>query len=146
VPIGRVAYIIAMLWLPKANVLRGQPHNIALGIDDTGTSTASSDINADIVVEVDIQLLPGVSGSFPGSLGGCTTVGQRGHFVGCTSYEMKLRSFCFHLGTRALGITEIGQFEVQVPSGFELSSIYRKEREARGIEYDSIDLPHIPVG
>jgi hypothetical protein len=59
---------------------------------------------------------------------------------------MKLRSFCFHLRVRALGITERGQFEVEVPSGFQLSSIYRKEREARGVEYDSIDLPHIPVG
>jgi hypothetical protein len=93
VPIGRVAYIITMLWLPKANVLRGQPHNIALGIDDTGTSTASSDINADIVIKVDIQLLPGVSGSFPGSLDGCMTVGQRGHFVGCTWYETKIFLF-----------------------------------------------------
>lgn len=42
-----------MLWLPETNVLGRQSDNVPFGIDDTGPSTASPDINANVVVEVD---------------------------------------------------------------------------------------------
>lgn len=68
-----------MLRLPETNVLRGQSHNIALGIDDTSTSTAGANVNANIVVHVDCQVLAGVTGCFAGALEGGASIRKRCH-------------------------------------------------------------------
>ena len=44
------AYIVASLWLPKANILRCQTNDISSFVDDTSSSTACTHVNAYEVV------------------------------------------------------------------------------------------------
>ena len=53
-------YIVALFWLPQANVLRGKPNNVTLGVDHTSPSAAGADVNANIVVHVHVQFIVGV--------------------------------------------------------------------------------------
>lgn len=55
-------YIVALLGLPKADILRGHAQDIAFGVDDTSSSTAGADIDADIVLHVWVQFVVGISG------------------------------------------------------------------------------------
>ena len=52
-----MAHIIALLWLPQANVLRSQPDNVASAVNDASTGTPSTHINANIVIHVRIELI-----------------------------------------------------------------------------------------
>ena len=45
---GRL-YVVSLLRLPQANVLRRQTNNVSFAINDTGSSTSSSDVNSDVV-------------------------------------------------------------------------------------------------
>lgn len=82
--VGRVlemSYIVTMFWLPESNVLRGQADDVALGIDDTSSGTASSDVNADEMVQMHLDILARVAGGLAGALTRGTTERQRDHGV-----------------------------------------------------------------
>ena len=53
-------YIVALLWLPQTDILRGQAHDVAFGIDNASASTAGADVNSNIVIHVDVQLIVGI--------------------------------------------------------------------------------------
>lgn len=55
-------YIIASLWLPKTNVLRGYSYNIALVVHDTGSCAACADIDTNVVLDIGMELIARVSG------------------------------------------------------------------------------------
>jgi len=48
-------YIIALLWLPKANVLRGQADNIAIVVNNAGTRAPCPHVNANIIARLDLH-------------------------------------------------------------------------------------------
>lgn len=60
------AYIVTSLWLPKSNILRGQSNNVTFVINNTGPGTSSTYINADVVVQVRVDLLSWIHGSLSG--------------------------------------------------------------------------------
>lgn len=64
-----------MLGLPEAYVLGCQADDVTLAVNDAGTGTAGSDINADIQVLVHLDLFARISGCLP------STKWQRGHLV-----------------------------------------------------------------
>lgn len=43
---GLLAYVVSLLGLPETNVLGSHAQDIAIGIDDTGTGTAGTDIDS----------------------------------------------------------------------------------------------------
>lgn len=63
-----VTYIVAMLRLPKADILGGEADDITFGVDDAGTGTTSTDVDADVMVHLYLQLLPRVRGGLSGAL------------------------------------------------------------------------------
>ena len=52
-----LAYIVSRLRLPQANVLRGQANNVAGLVDDTGSRTAGADVNANVMVHLDVNFV-----------------------------------------------------------------------------------------
>lgn len=59
-------HIVALLWLPEPNVLRGQTDNISLVIDHTGSGTTSTNIYSDLANVV-------LSGLLSSRYGGAST-------------------------------------------------------------------------
>lgn len=53
-------YVVALLGLPKTNILRGQAHNVALCIDHAGSSATGANINSNIMVHVYVQFVVGI--------------------------------------------------------------------------------------
>lgn len=60
-----LTHIVAGLWLPESNVLRCEAHDVAGFVDDTRSRTACADIDADVVILLDIHFVPDVHGALP---------------------------------------------------------------------------------
>lgn len=74
------AHVVASLGLPEANVLRGKADNVALVVHDTGTRTAGTDINTNVVINVRVKLVARVSRHLARLLPrGRSSVGKRRH-------------------------------------------------------------------
>ena len=50
-------YIVALFWLPQANVFGGKPNDVTFGVNHTSPSAAGADVNADVVVHVHVQFI-----------------------------------------------------------------------------------------
>ena len=50
-------YIVTLLWLPQADVLRGQAHNVAFGIDNTSSSATGTNVDANVVIHMYVQFI-----------------------------------------------------------------------------------------
>lgn len=93
----RVAYIVTVLRLPETNVLGGQAHDITLRVNNASSSTAGSDVDTDVMIEMHLQVLTRVGGGLARALTRGTTVGQRGHdavggesiYLGMTNAELE---------------------------------------------------------
>ena len=55
-------YIVALLRLPQPNVLRCQPYNIPLAIDDGCSGATSANVDTNVVIHVRVQLVVRVGG------------------------------------------------------------------------------------
>ena len=42
------SHIVTLLWLPKANILRGQTNNVSFVIDDTGSGAAGANVDSNL--------------------------------------------------------------------------------------------------
>lgn len=58
-----LTHIVPSLWLPQSDVLRCQPDDVAGFVDDTGSGTACADIDADIVILLDVHFISDVDGA-----------------------------------------------------------------------------------
>jgi hypothetical protein len=63
-----------MFRLPETDVFGGQAHNVTFGVNNAGSSTAGSHINANKMVEMHLQVLARVTGSLSRALTGRATV------------------------------------------------------------------------
>ena len=50
-------YIVTLLWLPQPDILRGQANYVTLRIDDASSSTAGTDVDAYVVIHMDIEFI-----------------------------------------------------------------------------------------
>lgn len=87
------SHVISGLGLPEANVLGRKTNNVALVVHDTGTGTAGADIDADVVVDMRVELVARVSRHLTRLLPrGRSSVGKRRH--GGQQLEPGSRSEC----------------------------------------------------
>jgi len=59
-------HVIAGLRLPETNVLGGEAHNITNFVDDARPCASCANINADIMVHLDMNFVPNIEGALSG--------------------------------------------------------------------------------
>ena len=57
-----LAYVVPLLWLPESDVLRSQPEDVAFRVYDAGSGTASANVDADVIVSLDMKVVVRVRG------------------------------------------------------------------------------------
>lgn len=60
-----MTYVVPNFGLPHANVLTSDADNVTLDVDDAGTSTAGTDIDADVVLLMNTDLIVRIDGQLP---------------------------------------------------------------------------------
>lgn len=50
-------HIVSLFRLPKTDVLGGDADDAALGVDDTGSGTASANVDSYVVIHVGIEII-----------------------------------------------------------------------------------------
>ena len=71
----QTTYVVTSLGLPQTNVLAGKTDNVTLVVHDTSTGTASTDINANVVVLDCVKLVVRVNRHLSGLLSRSLPVG-----------------------------------------------------------------------